>query len=373
MQFLVKTLAGLEPALEKELYKSGASNLHAVTRGFICEADMRWMYHANYTLRTALRILLPVAEFEARNERELYDGIFEVAWSDYMHVSQTFAVDAVVRSRFFRHSQYPALKTKDAVVDQFRERTGRRPNVNVEAPQLLIHVHIQDEHVTALLDTSGGSLHRRGYRRDQVEAPLNEVLAAGMIQLAGWTGETTFFDPMCGSGTLPIEAAMRAMHMPAQYNRLTPLGFMKWMDFDKKLWAEVKTAADAQMLSKPTCDVVASDRDPRARNITATNMMAARVEPHIRLQKAIFEQVTVPESAGVLMFNPPYNERMVDADLIRTYSTIGNTLKQRFTGWEAWIISSNREALKRVGLRPGKKHTVFNGALECGFWKFELF
>jgi putative N6-adenine-specific DNA methylase len=372
MQFLVKTLAGLEPALEKDLYKSGATDLKAVTRGFVCDADMRWMYHANYTLRTALRILLPIAEFEARNERELYDGIYDINWSDYMQVGQTLAVDAVCRSQYFTHNQYVALKTKDAVVDQFRERNSRRPSVNTAAPNLLIHVHVQDDSVTVLLDTSGSSLHRRGYRKNQVEAPLNEVLAAGMIQLSGWNTETTFFDPMCGSGTLPIEAAMRAIHMPAQYHRPS-LGFMKWMDFDKKLWAEVKQSADAKILPKADCAIIASDRDARARNITGINIMAAQVEKHIDLGKADFDKAKVPSEPGVLMFNPPYDERMREDDIIQAYRSVGDTMKQRYTGWEAWIISSNREALKFIGLRPNKKHTVYNGALECGFWKFELF
>jgi putative N6-adenine-specific DNA methylase len=371
MHFLVKTLSGLEPVLLRELIKSGASNIQEVTRGYTCEADLRWMYKANYTLRTALRVLVPIDEFQAYNDRDLYEGIYATDWSQFMQVSQTFAVDAVCRSNYFTHSQYAALKTKDAIVDQFREKHARRPDVNTAAPNLLVHIHIQDDLVTVLLDSSGGSLHRRGYRREQVEAPLNEVLAAGMLQLAEWKGDTTFFDPMCGSGTLPIEAALLSKRVPAQYFRPS-LGFQRWFDFDKKLWAEVKGEADALILPKPQCEIYASDRDSQARNITAANMMAADVGKDFTVQRAVFNTVDVPQNAGMLMFNPPYDERMKEDDIIKTYREIGDTMKQRFGGWEAWLISSNRNAIKNVGLRPDKRITVYNGALECSFQKFGL-
>jgi putative N6-adenine-specific DNA methylase len=371
MQLLIKTLSGLEPVLEKELYKLGATGVKPVTRGFICDGDLKLMYQANYLLRTALRILVPITHFRARNEHELYEGVRSIDWSQYLQVNQTMAVDAVVRSEFFNHSQYVALKTKDAVVDQFRDNTNRRPNVQTNAPNLLIHIHILDDLVNVALDTSGGSLHRRGYRREQVEAPINEVLAAGMLQLAGWTGDTTFFDPMCGSGTLPIEAAMRAMHIPAQYVRPS-LGFQKWFDFDKKLWAEVKGDADSKILAMPPAPIIASDRDPQARNITSVNMMAAGMTNQIAVQKANFDTAPVPEPAGVLMFNPPYDERMQEDDIVATYRAYGDVLKQRYDGWEAWIISSNRFAIKNIGLRPEKKITVFNGPLECSFQKFGM-
>jgi putative N6-adenine-specific DNA methylase len=371
MQFLIKTLAGLEPVLEKELIKIGMSNIQVLTRGFACEGDMAMMYRANYTLRTALRILIPVHEFRARNEMELYEGIRQVKWSDYMHVTQTLAVDAVCRSLVFTNSHYVALKTKDAIVDQFRDLTRRRPNINAQAPNLLIHVHIHEDKVSVLLDSSGGSLHRRGYRHEQVEAPLNEVLAAGMVMLSGWDGTTTFFDPMCGSGTLPTEAAMIALKIPAQYHRES-LGFHRWYEFDKRLWAEVKGEVDAKIETKLEAEIHASDRDPRARNISAVNMMAAGVGEHIRLQKGVFEQLKPPTDTGLLMFNPPYDERMREDDIIAVYRGIGDTMKQKFINWDAWIISSNRSAIKNIGLRPEKKFTVFNGALECSFQKFSM-
>jgi putative N6-adenine-specific DNA methylase len=371
LHFLIKTLRGLEPVLQRELIRSGAANIREVTRGYTCEADLRWMYKANYTLRTALRILVPIDEFQARDDRDLYEGIYAIDWQQYMTVSQTFAVDAVCRSNYFTHSQYAALKTKDAIVDQFRERNARRPDVNTAAPHLLVHIHIQDDLVTVLLDSSGGSLHRRGYRREQVEAPINEVLAAGMIQIAEWKGETTFFDPMCGSGTLAIEAALLAKRVPAQYFR-PGLGFQKWFDFDKKLWAEVKEECDALILPKPECAIFASDRDAQARNITAANMMAADVGKDITVTKAVFATGAVPESAGTMMFNPPYDERMQEDDIIKTYREYGDVMKQRFDGWQAWIISSNRSAIKNVGLRPDRRFTVYNGALECSFQKFSL-
>jgi putative N6-adenine-specific DNA methylase len=372
MHFLIKTLSGLEPILQRELIRSGAQNIKPVTRGFTCSADLAWMYKANYTLRTAMRILVPIEEFEAVNDQQLYDGIRNIQWKEYMTVRQTFAVDAVCRSEYFTHSQYAGLKTKDAIVDQWREEAGRRPDVDTTAPDLLVHVHIIGSNITVLLDSSGSSLHRRGYRKDQVEAPLNEALAAGMIQMTGWQGESTFFDPMCGSGTLPIEAAMRALKMPAQYFRPS-LGFQRWFDFDKKLWQTIKGNADAEILKQLDFEIIGTDRDPRARNCSATNLMSAPgLEKFVRFEKAEFATVKVPEPAGVMIFNPPYDERMREDDIIATYRGFGDIMKQRFDGWQAWIISSNRDAIKNIGLRPESRTTVYNGPLECSYQKFNL-
>ncbi len=241
--FIVKTFAGLEPILAEELRGLGATDVQELKRAVGFEGDKRLLYRANYELRTALRILMPIYSFVAYNEQDLYEGIREIDWSEYMSVNDTLAVDAVANGEVFRHSKYVALLTKDAIVDQFRDHDGRRPNVNTIAPSLRVNINIHGTKVIVLLDSSGESLHRRNYRRDTVEAPLNEVLAAGMILFSGWNASGHFVDPMCGSGTLPIEAAMIAKHIPPQFKRES-FGFFKWLDFDKKLWETVKKEAD---------------------------------------------------------------------------------------------------------------------------------
>lgn len=369
--FTAKTLSGLEPALAAELKALGATGIRELKRAVTFDGDLRMMYRANYELRTALRILMPIYSFPAYNERNLYEGIREIDWSELMRVDDTLAVDAITQGEVFRHSQYAGLLTKDAVVDQFRERYDRRPNVNTAAPTLRINVHIQGTHCDVSLDASGDSLHRRNYRRDTVDAPLNEVLAAGMILLSEWNGKSNFVDPMCGSGTLPIEAAMIATHTPSQVKRES-FGFFRWNDFNRKLWQEVKKEADDK-IQIPDCQIFAFDKDNRARNATSINLMSAGFDAIVRTDKISFEKLEPPSAAGTLITNPPYDERLKMDDIAAFYKSIGDNLKQRWAGWDAWLISSNRDALKHVGLRPSRKITLFNGALECSFQKFELY
>lgn len=368
---IIKTLQGLEPVLAAELETLGATDIHPLKRAVSCTGDLRLLYRANYELRTALRILVPLYTFQANDERSFYRGIREHDWSQLLSPSDTLAIEAVVASVFFRHSHYIAQLTKDAIVDQFRDNTGRRPSVNLESPTIRFHVRIVGAQCDVLLDASGDSLHKRGYRRDVVEAPINEVLAAGMIMLTGWKGERPFIDPMCGSGTLPIEAAMIAMNIPPQFKRES-FGFFRWKDFDKNLWKEVKTAADAQI--KPSeFPILASDKDPRARNATSINLLSAGLEHAVRVEKIPFEKLTPPEPPGILVFNPPYDERLKIEDIEDFYRSLGDQLKQRWAGWEAWIISANMQAWKKFGLRPSRKITLFNGPLECYFQKFDLY
>ena len=369
--FVAKTLSGLEPALAAELQSLGASGVRELKRAVAFDGDMRLLYRANYELRSALRILIPVHSFPAYNERNLYEGIRETDWSEFMSVDDTLAVDAVTQGEVFRHSQYVGLLTKDAIVDQFRDRYRRRPNVNTVSPALRVNVHIRGTHCDVSLDASGDSLHRRNYRRDTVEAPLSEVLAAGMILLGEWNGKGHFVDPMCGSGTLPIEAAMIATHTPPQIKRES-FGFFRWPDFDRKLWQEVKREADAR-IQPFEFQILASDKDARARNATAINAMSAGLENIIRVDKMPFEKLEAPAPAGTLMTNPPYDERLKMDDIAAFYKSIGDRLKKHWTGWDAWLISSNREALGHLGLRPSRRITLFNGALECSFQKFELY
>ncbi len=369
--YIAKTLAGLEPVLAEELRALGASEIRPLKRAVSFVGDTSLLYRANYELRTALRILVPIHSFSAYNERDLYEAVREINWAVYMGVGDTLAVDAIAQGEVFRHSQYVGLLTKDAIVDQFRDRYNRRPNVSTTGPTLRINVHVQGNHADISLDASGDSLHRRNYRRDTVEAPLNEVLAAGMVMLSGWNGQGSFVDPMCGSGTLPIEAAMLATNTPPQIKR-EAFGFFKWPDFDQKLWKKLKAEADSK-IQPFEFQILAGDKDPRARNSTALNLMSAGLETAVRVEKTPFEKLEPPEPRGTLVMNPPYDERLKIEDTVAFYKSIGDVLKKRWPGWSAWIISSNRDALKHIGLKSAQKITLFNGALECSFQKFEMY
>lgn len=369
---IAKTLHGLEPVLDQELAAMGIENREMLTRAVGFEADLETVYKANYTLRSALRILIKVREFEAKTERAFYNAIYrDIDWTEYLGVKETLAVDAVVYSSVFTHSHYITLLTKDAIVDQFRARFERRPDVNTVAPNVRVHIFIRETSCEVLIDSSGESLHLRGYRRESLEAPINETLAAGMIQLSGWTGEKPFWDPMCGSGTLAIEAAMVAMKIPAQYYR-PQLGFFRWKNFDKTLWQSVKSAADSAMIPLKT-EIRASDINPRARNCTSINAMGANLNDSIIVEKMAFEKITPSGEPGMVMMNPPYDERLAVEDTAKFYQSIGDHLKQNWKNWEAWMISSNREALKQVGLKHSANHILFNGALECRFQHFLLY
>ncbi len=371
--YIVKTAAGLESVLASELRDIGAAAVRELKRAVAFDGDQRMLYRANYELRTALRVLIPIHTFSAYNEQNLYEGVRQIDWSQYMSVKDTLAVDTIAAGEVFKHSHYVGLLTKDAIVDQFRDRTQRRPDVNTVAPTLRVHVLVQGTRVEIALDASGDSLHRRNYRRDTVEAPLSEVLAAGMVLLSGWNGQGPFVDPMCGSGTIAIEAAMLAVNMPPQHKR-EGFGFFKWPDFDRKLWESVKGEADAKISPSFEFQIVASDKESRARNATSLNVLTAELEKVIEVEKMTFEKALPPgDIPGTLMTNPPYDERMKVDDSTVFYQEMGDQLKKFWPGWNAWIISSNREALKHVGLRPSRRITLYNGALECSFQKFEMY
>ena len=369
--FIAKTMHGLEPVLAEELQQLGAEKIILLKRAVSFDGDRQMLYRANYELRTALRILVPIKAFNAYNERDYYDGIRALDWSRFMKIGDTLAVDALSQSDIFRHSQYLGLLTKDAIVDQFRERYQRRPDVNTTSPNLRVNVHVHGTRCEVSLDASGDSLHKRNYRRDSVEAPINEVLAAGMILLSGWNGQGSFVDPMCGSGTLPIEAALLATNRSPQYLR-EQFGFFKWPDFDQKLWEAVKAEADSRIQGFEF-EILAADIDSRARNAAGVNIMAAGLEHIIRVERMPFDKLTPPETPGVLITNPPYDERMKLEEIAGFYKGIGDQFKKRWAGWNAWLISSNCEALKNVGLKASRRITLFNGALECSFQKFTLY
>ena len=364
-------MAGLENVLAGELTAIGAQNVEVLYRAVSFEGDKELMYKANYCCRTALRILKPITSFVARNELALYNNIFKIKWHEIFNINETFAIDAVTSGNYFTHSQYAALKVKDAIADEFREHFGARPSVDVENPDLRISVHIENEKVTLLFDSSGESLHKRGYRKAVDKAPMNEVLAAGLIKLTGWKCDCNFVDCMCGSGTIPIEAAMLAMGIPAGFFR-KKWGFMTWHDYDEKLWLKVVQDADAEM-EEFDYEILASDHSAKAVEIARANIENAHLHYDIKLSKQDMFEMVPPEGGGIMIINPPYGERLEEKDIVKLYKGIGDALKKNFKGFQAWIISSNKDALKLVGLKPSKKIDVYNGPLECKFEKFEIF
>ena len=370
-KMVAKTMAGLENVLAEELTAMGALNVEPLYRAVSFEGNKELMYKANYCCRTALRILKPITSFVARNELALYNNIFKIQWHEIFNINETFAIDAVTSGNYFTHSQYAALKVKDAIADEFREHFGARPSVDVEDPDLRINVHIENEKVTVSFDSSGESLHKRGYRKNVDKAPMNEVLAAGLIKLTGWKCDSNFVDCMCGSGTLPIEAAMLAMGLPAGFFR-KKWGFMTWHDFDKELWQNVMLDAGAEM-EEFNYEILASDRSAKAVEIARANIENAHMHYDIKLSKQDMFEMVPPEGGGIMIINPPYGERLEEKDIVTLYKGIGDALKKNFKGFEAWIISSNKDALKLIGLKPSKKIDVYNGPLECKFEKFDIF
>lgn len=372
-KIVVKTLHGLEGVLATELENLGAIAVRPLKRAVECRGDKKIIYRICYESRLALRVLVHIHGITAYNEKNLYHAIKEVDWDQYLDVNDSLAIDSVVAGKVFTHSHYVSLLTKDAIVDQFREKYNRRPDVNLDNPTLRINVRINASQCDILLDASGDSLHKRGYRRDSVEAPLNEVLAAGMIALSGWNGETSFADPMCGSGTLAIEAAMIAVKQPPQFFRDVPFGFVKWKNFDKILWQTVKKDADNQRNKDISIKIVASDINPRARNAASINALAAGLDGVINIEKRAFEQADAPDSSGTLIINPPYDERLRLSEVEVFYKMLGDTFKKNWSGWSAWVITSNKEAMKSVGLRASRRIELINGSLECTYQRFDMY
>ena len=364
------TLYGLEPVLAEELRQMGASKIVQRSHAVDFCGDERLLYNANVSLRCALRIQKPIYKFQVRNEDELYSGVQEIDWADYFGVNDTFAVDSVVHSDYFNHSKYAALKVKDAIVDQFRNKGGIRPSVDVDNPKVRINIYINEDSCILALDSSGTSLHKRGYRLEKNEAPLNEVLAAGLVMLSEWNKESNFIDPMCGSGTIVIEAAMMAYNIPPGINRT--FGFMKWNDYNSVLWNSVR----AEALSKIggyKHKILGSDISQESIQIAKGNIARAKLQDKIELKVQSFEKLAPLSGGGILIFNPPYGERMKAENIEEFYAMIGDQLKQRFSGYDAWVFSGNKDALKHLGLRTSRKLTLYNGPLQCKFHKYSLY
>ncbi len=369
-EMIAKTFMGLEPVLANELTQLGAKNVQVGRRMVSFTGDKEMMYRANFQLHTAIRILKPIKHFKALSADDVYEGVKDIDWTEYLSLDKTFAVDSVVFSEEFRHSKFVAYKVKDAIVDQFREKTGNRPNISVSNPDMRLHIHIAEDQCTLCLDSSGESLHRRGYRQESVEAPLNEVLAAGMILMTGWHGETDFIDPMCGSGTLLIEAALIARNMaPGLFRK--EFAFEKWPDFDPDLFDEIYN--DDSNEREFTHHIYGYDVDIKAVNTARLNVKAAGLTSDITVEEQDFKNFTQPKEKSIMVTNPPYGERISTSDLLGTYKMIGERLKHQFTGNEAWVLSYREECFTQIGLKPSIKIPLFNGSLECEFRKYQMF
>lgn len=368
-KMIAKTLFGLEEVLEKELRQLGATHIKIGVRMVSFEGDLGFMYKANMMLRTAVRILVPIHSFKARTEVDLYDGIYQMDWSQYLSAHDTLAVHGTVASQYFNHSQYVALKTKDAIVDQIRNNTGRRPDVDTQHPDLRISVHINDQTVDVSIDSSGEPLFKRGYRQETNIAPINEVLAAGLILLSGWDQRSQFIDPMCGSGTIAIEAAMIAANIAPNLNR-PEFGFEKWPNYDNALFENIQ-ASCLKKMREFEGPIIARDADGYTLEKAKENVKNANLSDFIKLEKGDFFKDSQSAEA-FLMFNPPYDER-IEIDTESFYKSIGDALKQRYAGSTAWMITGNLEALKYVGLRPSRKIKMYNGKLEARFVKYEMY
>lgn len=383
MQLLAKTFKGLEDVLAQELTELGANDIQKERRAVSFTGDKAMLYRANLCLRTASRVLVPIATFRAKDADAVYEQAKSIDWSEYMTAKTTFAIDATVYSETFRHSKYVTYRVKDAIADYWMARENQRPSVKVTDPDLSLNVHIANETVTISLDSSGESLHKRGYRAANTEAPINEALAAGMILMTGWRGESDFYDPMCGSGTLLIEAALIAQNIaPGIFRK--GFAFEKWRDFDADLFEAIYNDDSRERLF--THHVYGSDAGYYAVQAALKNVQAANQQRFISVRQIRLEEIKQPfgvqssssegnpKALPIVMMNPPYGERLAqDKNVFQLYQAIGTTLKHQFAGATAWIISSNEEALKCVGLKPSQKVHLLNGELDCLFCRYDLF
>lgn len=371
-KMVAKTLFGFEDILANELRNTGAMDVETGVRVVTFVGDKGFMYKANLGIRTAIKILKPIKSFRITREEDLYNNVKNIKWENYLKPEGSLAVDATVHHSIFKHSQYTALKTKDAIVDRFRENNGLRPDVDLRFPDLKINVHIDRQRCTISLDTSGESLHRRGYKTATNIAPINEVLAAGLIMMSGWDGQSDFMDPMCGSGTILAEAAMIACNIPPNLMR-KEFAFERWQDWDVDLFEKIE-----ESLLKKTRDfhhkIFGYDKSPSAIAKAKENIKNAHLDEFIQIQHEDFFKT---QKAGMdklhMVFNPPYGERLENLNVEEFYGNIGTTLKHGYPNTNTWLVTSNLEALKFVGLRPSRKIKVFNAKLEARLVKYEMY
>jgi len=371
MKFVAKTLYGLEKVLFQELISLGALNVHTANRAVMFEGDMSLLYRVNYCSRTALSVLMPIAEFKVRSKDDLYREGSKIGWDQYMDTDSTFSIVPVINSPHFAHTGYPGLILKDTIADTFRNKTGKRPSVDSNDPAILINLHISNDLVTISLDSTVIPLFKRGYRQEQAVAPLNEVLAAGILLMSGWNATSILTDPMCGSGTIPIEAGLIACNIPPGKFRKF-FGFQRWKDFDEELFGKIKLECNSKIGLSPV-KIFGSDISEEALQHSRANVEKAGLSEIISLQLSDFKDLKSENEHGLVFLNPPYGQRIKPQEIDNLYSMIGSTLKHNFTGSIAWLITSNKESLKHVGLKPKEKYTLFNGALECMLMKYEMY
>ena len=367
---IAKTFQGLENVLAEELTQLGANNIKIGRRMVSYTGDQEMLYRSNFCLRTAIRVLKPIKHFRATSADEVYEAVKAIDWTQYLSNDTTFAVDSVVYSTEFRHSKFVAYKVKDAIVDQFRENTGNRPNIRVSNPDIQLNMHIAEYDCTLSLDSSGESLHRRGYRQEAVEAPLNEVLAAGIILMTGWRGETDFIDPMCGSGTLPIEATLIARNIAPGVFRKS-FAFERWADFDAELFDKIYN--DDSQEREFLHHAYGYDNNRAAVAIAGQNVKAAGLTNDITIGFQNFKDFTQPAEKSIIVTNPPYGERIKPEDLLGLYKMIGGQFKHQFVDNEAWVLSYREECFDAIGLKSSLKVPLYNGSLECELRKYQMF
>jgi putative N6-adenine-specific DNA methylase len=370
MQYVATTLFGLEDILSDELIGFGAEKVIKMNRAVGFSASNALMYKINLGSRFSMRILKNIDSFTASDPKQLYNRISDIRWEDYFSIRNSFMINSAVNSRWFTHSHFVSQKVKDAIADRFRKIKGFRPSVNTGNPEIVIHVHISDDRVNVSLDSSGEPLFKRGYRAGQYIAPLNEILAAGMLKMAGWTGKGNLVDPMCGSGTIPIEAAMIAKNIPPGILR-DKFSFMYWADYDQKLFDQVREGLMNPIEFDGT--ISASDISAEAVSLTKRNLRKALLTDYVRVKKEDIRNSDPPAGGGLVLINPPYGERLKEDELESFYQQIGDTLKRKYDGYTVWILSANAFALKFLGLHPDKKLDMVNGTLKCKFQKFIIY
>lgn len=367
----VTTFFGLEEILAKELLKLGGKNITPFKRGVAVTGDIGFLYKANLCLHTALKVLVPITKFTADNEHQLYDAIKAMPWEEFINVQDSIMVESVLNTELFKHSLFVSQKVKDAIVDRFREKTGKRPDVDLIRPMFKLYIHVYKNEVSINLDSSGDPLYKRGYRSDINEAPMKEVLAAGLVKLSGWEPHLLLIDGMCGAATIAIEAAIIANQIPPGYYR-NDFIFMKWRNFDEKLYDTIFDSSVNRIKNSPV-EIIANDIDGPTLKKARTNTINAKVDDVVKCTQQSFFDIKPERSGGVIILNPPYGERLPVEEVTELYKEIGNKLKKDFQNFTAWMITSNPEGIKAVGLRPSRKIHIFNGALECRFLKYELY
>ena len=371
MQFIAKTLYGLEEVLAEELLELGVSDPKPLNRAVSFSGSRETMYRVNYCSRTTLSLLLRIAGFRIRSGEDLYRSCMQIEWSAFMNADSTFSVKSVVSSKIFKHTAYPGLIVKDAIADYFRKLNKRRPSVETSDPGVIVNLHISNDFADISLDTSGAPLFKRGYRISPAKAPLNEVLAAGILKISGWDASTPLIDPMCGSGTIPVEAGLMACRIPPGKFRKN-FGFTGWNDFDRNLFEKIKREADKHIIVCPVT-ISASDMSEEAVSNTVNNVQNAGLSKIVTVEVSDFKDVKPNEDSGYLFMNPPYGQRLKPEKLDDLYSMIGSTLKHNFTGYRAWIISPGKEYLAKIGLKTKSKRTLYNGPLKCTLAEYELY